>query len=117
MGEQNLLTEIDCDQEECADPVENIPVAETIVHENFNASSLTKSDDIALIRLTQSIRFTQWIKPICLPVTQDHKTRRFDGKSLTLHGFGRTENGACAPIKKINLYLNSNFSLKDPPAT
>lgn len=47
-------------QGECADPVLDVTVAETIVHESYVSYSRVQNDDIALIRLHQSVRFTEY---------------------------------------------------------
>lgn len=55
--------------------------------------------DIALIRLKESVVFTEFIKPICLPTAPHLKDKIFDGLLLTLAGFGRTENGTSSDFK------------------
>lgn len=92
LGEHNLTTDRDCELDDCADPVVNIPVAETIVHENYKASSATQNDDIALIRLERPIQFTEWVKPICLPLSEKLREKNFENAPLVVAGFGRTEN-------------------------
>lgn len=84
VGENNLLTNPDCNQDECADPVVDLPIAEIIAH---------ASDDIALVRVAQPIKFTSWVKPICLPISEKLRTKNFDGVTLDVAGFGRTETG------------------------
>lgn len=71
----------------------DVPIAETIVHENYDALSRQQSDDIALLRLTRPVRFTDWIKPICLPFAPTLKNKNFDGAPVIVAGFGKTENG------------------------
>lgn len=61
VGELNISSTIDCEEtgvEEkiCADPHVDIPVEKVIPHENFNIDTL--KNDIALIRLKNSITFT-----------------------------------------------------------
>lgn len=91
MGEHNLLTDPDCEKDECADPVVNIPVAEAIVHENYNPLNSFKTDDIALIRVERSINFTDWVKPIPLPDSVNLRNKTFDGVPLIVAGFGATQ--------------------------
>lgn len=48
LGEHNLTSAPDCEERECADPVIDVPIAETVVHEGYVPNSLTQNDDIAL---------------------------------------------------------------------
>lgn len=78
---------------DCADPVVNVQITETIVHENYSAVATTPEHDIALIRLARPISNTDFIRPICLPVAKHLQNKEFESTPLTIVGFGRTENG------------------------
>lgn len=71
----------------------DIPVAETIVHENYAPTSSSQANDIALIRLQRATPFTDFIRPICLPVAEGWRNKSYDGSELEVVGFGRTING------------------------
>lgn len=73
-------------QDVCADPVVDIPVIETIVHENYAPTSSSQADDIALIRLQRAAPYTHYVRPICLPVTPNLKHKNFDDALLTVAG-------------------------------
>lgn len=77
----------------CADPVQDIPVAEIIVHENYSPASSEHADDIALIRLQRPAPYTNYIRPICLPVDEILRNEFYDGTRVEVTGFGRTETG------------------------
>lgn len=96
LGEHNLATNPDCEPLNnggtiCAPPAVDISIAEKIVHEKYKMYSSSSHDDIALIRVAQSINFTEWVKPICLPIARELRNKNFNGKRLIVAGFGQTE--------------------------
>ncbi|XP_031619952.1 uncharacterized protein LOC116338681 [Contarinia nasturtii] len=101
LGEHNLQSEKDCAEisNECADPVKDVLVAEEIVHENYASESSQQAHDIALIRLAESIHFTDWIRPICLPFASYLRNKNFDDSTVVVVGFGKTENASRSEIK------------------
>lgn len=93
LGEHDLSSDLDCEGGECADPVVDVPVAATIVHEKYATKSESQPYDIALIRLLRPVDFTLWIQPICLPISPRLRYNNFDNTTFIVAGFGRTENG------------------------
>lgn len=93
LGEWDITKDVDCEEDNCSDPVQDIPVAELIPHEGYEPNSKDQKNDVALIRLARAVQFTDWIKPICLPVASHLRERNFDGVPLTVAGWGKTENG------------------------
>lgn len=57
LGEHNLLTAIDCEDGECAEPVIDVPIAERIIHESYEPSSRAQANDIALLRLVRPVAY------------------------------------------------------------
>lgn len=55
LGEHNLLTEPDCEDGECADPVIDVPIAERIIHVSYDPRLEVQPNDIALIRLSHPV--------------------------------------------------------------
>lgn len=74
-------------------------MAETIVHEKYTGDSKLQNDDIALIRLALPVRFTDYIRPVCLPFAEHLKNRRLDRSPLVVTGFGKTETGQFKRMK------------------
>ncbi|KAJ2937786.1 hypothetical protein O0L34_g18566 [Tuta absoluta] len=55
--------------EDCTTGVVVIPIEKVIAHEEYNPSNRLRRHDIALLRLTKMAPYTDFIKPICLPLT------------------------------------------------
>lgn len=77
LGESDLATAIDCEGDylDCADPAQDISIANITIHEGFKYNAFNvPENDIALIRLARSVRFSEFILPICLPLAgRQHK--------------------------------------------
>ncbi|XP_031632048.1 serine protease easter-like isoform X2 [Contarinia nasturtii] len=99
LGEHDVRTDIDCVDDECADPVIDLPIADIIVHENYEPTSNLQNDDITLIRLRRRVEFTDYIRPICLPFGRHLKNQNLDRFPLFVSGFGKTEKGSKSDVK------------------
>ncbi|XP_076234951.1 ovochymase [Calliopsis andreniformis] len=103
LGEYNIAEDLDCISDGatgsvCADSIVTVGIEERIVHENYQPS--TNQYDIALLRLSRNVKFTNFIKPICLPSNAILK------KNLFVAGWGKTENRTSSQIKlKVSLPL------------
>ena len=89
LGEWDLSNDNDCDDGECSDPVLNIPIIERIPHEDYDPNSKALVNDIALLRLEKSITFTDYIKPICLPISTNLTGISYDSRTMIVAGWGR----------------------------
>lgn len=95
LGEYNIETSPDCQFQQrnsiknCADPVVEVGVEKITVHRQYNDNSKHRHHDIALLRLNADVKYSQYIKPICLPV-DELKTGLIVGSMLTVCGWGRT---------------------------
>lgn len=62
LGENNLNTEKDCEQElhfeDCSNEPLDITVEEQIPHELYNPSNVNQQHDIALLRLSTAVEYT-----------------------------------------------------------
>ncbi|XP_031619835.1 serine protease easter-like [Contarinia nasturtii] len=96
LGEHDLNTDPDCTEDDgetqCAPHVVDMEFSEIIIHEEYNPSSSTQYNDIALIRLSNSVEFTNFLKPICLPFESTLRDGNLDDVPFVVAGFGRTAN-------------------------
>ncbi|KAK4887712.1 hypothetical protein RN001_003983 [Aquatica leii] len=89
LGDYNVKTETDCVKNyhhdtECSDPVQLFNVEEKIVHPSVN---FKKSDnDIGLIRLSRTVQFSDYVRPICLP--DKNSPELIDGQIMVTSGWG-----------------------------
>lgn len=76
-----------------------------ITHENYQPQSRNQFNDIALIRLSKKVQYTEFIKPICLQTDTNIKVTDLLGQSLVVTGFGATEKSASSNLK-LHVSLN-----------
>lgn len=102
LGDWDTRTNPDCRDDVsgtvCNDPYVEVPVAQIIVHEQYNPDSNNQPNDIALLRLQNAVRYTDFIKPICLP-EPTLRSIEWTGHKLEVAGFGKTEYENSSPLK------------------
>ncbi|KAF2890882.1 hypothetical protein ILUMI_15291, partial [Ignelater luminosus] len=114
LGEHNIEKSRDCESEvpgleDCSDPPLDVSVEEQIPHELYNPQDVNQPYDIALLRLSREVPFTNFIKPICLPLAEDLRSKNYIGQKLTVAGWGRTENRSQSTVKlKVDVPVMSN---------
>jgi secreted trypsin-like serine protease len=105
LGEWNTSTAFDCDTTDTGDrdcvenPVQDIPIEKTILHPSYRATNRHPENDIALLRLSRECDYNDFVKPICLPLTEYMRQIDLDGHSLTVAGWGRTETTLESDVK------------------
>jgi secreted trypsin-like serine protease len=62
-----------------------------LVHEGYEPSSQSQFNDIALIRLSRTVKFTDFIQPICLPLSSKLRNQNLDNKKLFVAGWGQNQ--------------------------
>lgn len=102
LGEWNQLTSPDCDyainsKPLCAPPAIDARIARKIIHENFVPFDSNLGNDIAILKLERSVKFTEFIRPVCLPLSRS--VEDFNQLPLIVAGFGRTETSDFSNIK------------------
>lgn len=105
LGEWDSTSDNDCDDRGvCSDAVVDVPVAEAIAHEGYDPLSTSRENDIGIIRLQRKVRYSQFIRPICMPNTPTLRDLNFGGVRLTATGWGKTEYSRKSEVKlKANL--------------
>ncbi|KAH8320537.1 hypothetical protein KR067_005201 [Drosophila pandora] len=102
LGEHDLSQPLDCmvfgNEKKCLDRPLDVPVENVKVHENYGDFYLL--NDIALIRLRDPVQFTNWIRPICLPLSLDVQLDVQTGNTMEVVGWGRTEKNILSDVPK-----------------
>ncbi|XP_013171014.1 PREDICTED: venom protease-like [Papilio xuthus] len=99
LGEWDTETEKDCNEDYCSDPPVDVKVVQVIVHPKYNKK--LHDGDIALLRLGNSVNYTDYIRPVCLPTTKFVANQDYVvGTSFTTAGWGLTELGNPSIIKQ-----------------
>lgn len=93
LGEWDTTETRDCDDSlvnevVCSDPVVDVTVEEKIVHESYEPNSKNQYNDIALLRLSRTVKYTDFIKPICLPLDNNLRSADLAGVELDVSGWG-----------------------------
>merc|ERR1712210_160450 len=66
-------------------------------HPKFDISSASVDNDIAILKLSKDLTFSDKIKPVCLPTSA---TKDYSGKASTISGWGGTK--AYTPMKPVD---------------
>ncbi|KAK5649793.1 hypothetical protein RI129_000822 [Pyrocoelia pectoralis] len=108
LGEWKISGDPDCIDgvaiSECSS-VLRMKVREQLPHPYY--SNKAKNNDIALLRLESDIKFTDYIRPICLPPV--NLPNPPPNTPLTVAGWGATENGTSSDLKlKVEVPLLTN---------
>ncbi|XP_044265790.1 CLIP domain-containing serine protease 2-like [Tribolium madens] len=115
LGEYDIKSDVDCikglnvDDIDCAPPPINIPIEEKIIHERYNVPrSVNEYNDIALLKLKDSVKFSDYIKPVCLPIFPEKSF--YKSANFTIAGWGETENKTMSNVKlKVELPLKNRL--------
>ncbi|XP_058983039.1 serine protease easter isoform X3 [Musca domestica] len=104
LGEWDRNTNPDCerlinDQYDCADPYIDVAIEKITAHPMYRSNDKNHLYDIALIRLSRNIEYTDFVSPVCLPVQQELRSRTFEALKLDVTGFGTTEDSRSSDLK------------------
>ncbi|XP_016657710.1 venom protease isoform X2 [Acyrthosiphon pisum] len=94
-----------------AKPID-VTISRVIRHKEYNAQKLT--NDIALLKLNNSVEFNPYIRPICLPILWHHRTNTFVESELFVTGWGsrRFEGPASKYLIEVKLRGVDNVECK-----
>ncbi|XP_073819963.1 serine protease ea-like isoform X2 [Musca autumnalis] len=101
LGEWDLVQDPDCifdshGLKDCVEPYMDILIDYGIAHPGYIPESNDQFNDIALIRLVDSVPTTSgYIIPICLPLTNKPRTSNV----MQVAGWGATESGLSSKVK------------------
>lgn len=104
LGEWDVTTNPDCEidvrgEKDCAPEHVDVGVVQTIPHPMYDPNAKNQANDIALLRLERSIAFTDFVRPICLPVDSNLRAATFDGIVMDVSGWGKTEVSSASAKK------------------
>ncbi|XP_044736021.1 CLIP domain-containing serine protease B9-like [Chrysoperla carnea] len=98
VGEYATNTNIDCDEEFCSLPPQQIQISHVVVHPGYQQDDSYR-DDVALIVLRDSINYTVAAQPICVFEGRE----RFVGERATLIGWGKLAGQQAQPSNQQSL--------------
>ncbi|XP_034652164.1 serine protease grass-like [Drosophila subobscura] len=91
LGEHNITSEQDCrivnSEVRCQPPHVDVGIEKVIRHEGY--SKYTQNNDIALIKLSREVLFTDHIAPICLPLYAELQKSIQEMPVMRVTGWGR----------------------------
>lgn len=99
LGEWDMSTDPDCLDSDCADSFQTYAIDRIVAHEEYRYASSSQPNDIALIKVSEDVIFTDFIKPLCLPWSNDLRTKNYVGMALDVAGWGRTERSSSSNRK------------------
>ncbi|XP_028895834.2 serine protease easter isoform X1 [Zeugodacus cucurbitae] len=104
LGEWDTTTNPDCEvdvrgEKDCAPMHIDVPVENAIPHPRYDPNSMNQVNDIALLRLKNAVTFTDFIRPICLPLNNNLRTATFDDIIMDVAGWGKTESKSSSNVK------------------
>ncbi|EFA07557.2 spaetzle-processing enzyme [Tribolium castaneum] len=97
LGELNAITDVDCENNVCAPPVQDFRPAKQFYHENYGNPKMRH--DIALIRLDHPAKIHSYVLPICLP-QGPLLNKDYEGTTMEVAGWGvnDVETGASSAV-------------------
>lgn len=94
MGVWNVQKFNDCEyyangERKCNDDFVEVEIEQRISHQNY--VGVGTGDDIALLRMDRNVAYTNFIKPICLPFSQELRDMNLGVQTMMVAGWGKFE--------------------------
>ncbi|RVE47478.1 hypothetical protein evm_007889 [Chilo suppressalis] len=106
LGDWNTDTQPDCQGRVCNDPEVDVLITQVYIYPEYSKSDTFKGD-IALLQLQKPVQFSDFIRPICLPTTEEIIKQDNSSESVFwTAGWGKTEYERKSNIKQ-KLALNA----------
>ncbi|XP_005185513.2 serine protease easter [Musca domestica] len=103
LGEWDLTLDPDCTVDngvkDCIEPYVDVRIDYAIAHPSYIPTSKDQFNDIAIIRLMDSVGHFKHLIPICLPVASSIRTKLFTAHAMDVAGWGVTEKGTASAVK------------------
>ncbi|XP_052901895.1 CLIP domain-containing serine protease B4-like [Anopheles moucheti] len=99
LGEWDLSTANDCQNDFCSSAPIDMEIEKIVYHSNYVLKDNEISNDIALIRFTQSVKYSETVRSICLPLSESLRDRNHVGKPSFAAGWGKTETATASEVK------------------
>lgn len=95
LGEYDITNDTDCIQElngqlDCMDPPVDYAIEEIIPYPLYNPMNPSKHHDLAILKLNETVKYSDFIQPICLPSNEFNKGL-VPGLPHTCVGWGKTD--------------------------
>ncbi|XP_061393226.1 serine protease 7 [Musca vetustissima] len=100
LGEYDINQEIDCIADDCNQKVVEVGYEQLIPHPQYDVRNTNNHHDIALIRLDRNIEYSDFIRPVCLPLSETREAPINPGDLLVVAGWGRTLEARQSNVKK-----------------
>lgn len=104
LGDLDAVNDVSCSGGDDCSPIPlNIEVAEMVPHPAYLPDSRTQLNDIALLRLTTPVSFNEFVRPICLPLTEYMRNAGMEPRPMLVSDGRRASDG---------LYFESSQKLR-----
>uniref|UniRef100_A0A182WGR9 CLIP domain-containing serine protease n=1 Tax=Anopheles minimus TaxID=112268 RepID=A0A182WGR9_9DIPT len=101
-NEFNTSVADNCTKDENGDDIcrEDYAVESIIPHPDYDMHSISRPNDICILRLASNVMFNDYIRPICLPFELLIQNLPVANETFTVSGWGETEERRASDVQK-----------------